>query len=87
MRPYEAFNRTGFSKFLNRPIGRLFRVCAGTGFLILGYLVRLYALGIASLLWGVLPWTAGAFDVCYVSAALGGPLSGAKIRNQYQKEV
>jgi hypothetical protein len=25
--------------------------------------------------------SAGAFDICYVSAVLGGPLSGAKIRN------
>ncbi len=87
MPAYEAFNRTGFSKFLNRPIGRLFRVVAGTGFLLVGYLFRVHTLGIASLLWGVLPWTAGAFDVCYVSAALGGPLAGTKIRSQYQKDI
>ena len=33
--------------------------------------------------WGILPLSAGAFDVCYVSAALGGPLSGARIRETY----
>ncbi len=33
--------------------------------------------------WGVLPLSAGAFDLCYISAVLGGPLSGARIRDGY----
>ena len=36
--------------------------------------------GKASVVWGVLPLTAGLFDVCYVSAALGGPLRGSDCR-------
>jgi hypothetical protein len=36
------------------------------------------------MVWGVLSLSAGALDICYVSALLGGPLSGAKIRRQYQ---
>lgn len=39
-------------------------------------------MGIAALVWSVFPLSAGAFDVCYISAALGGPLSGSKIREQ-----
>ena len=35
-----------------------------------------------SMVWSLLPLSAGAFDICYVSAALGGPLSGTKIRSQ-----
>jgi hypothetical protein len=35
-----------------------------------------------SIVWGVLPLIAGAFDICYVSALLGGPISGKKIRDK-----
>jgi len=76
----EAFNRSGFSRFLNSPAGRVFRLIAGTGFLVVGYLFRDHPLGVISMLWSVLPLSAGALDICYVSAVLGGPLSGAKIR-------
>lgn len=79
-----AFNRSGFSRFLNSPAGRLFRMAAGTGFLVIGYVYRGHALGVLSMVWGLLPLSAGAFDICYISALLGGPLSGAKIRDQYK---
>ena len=78
----DAFNRTGFSHFLNSTAGRVFRVVAGIAFLSVGYLYRQDTLGIVSMIWGVFPLSAGAFDVCYISAALGGPLSGARIREQ-----
>ncbi len=84
MKPYEAFNRTGFSKFLNSMGGRLFRLAAGAGFLAAGFAYRSFLPGMLSMAWGLLPLSAGAFDICYVSAALGGPLSGAKIRSTYQ---
>jgi hypothetical protein len=76
----EAFNRSGFSRFINSPAGRIFRLAAGAGFLVVGYVYRGHALGVASMVWSVLPLSAGAFDICYISALLGGPLSGAKIR-------
>lgn len=82
MRWHEAFNRSSFSRFLNSPGGRAFRVAAGSGFLIVGYLFRVHPLGVLSMIWSVFPLTAGAFDVCYISAALGGPLSGAMIRTR-----
>ena len=80
MTKYESFNRSGFSKFLNSPAGRVLRLVAGIGFLVVGYVYRNHALGVISMVWGVLPFSAGLFDICYVSAALGGPLSGKKIR-------
>lgn len=80
----EAFNRSGFSRFLNSPAGRIFRVVAGLGFLVVGYLYRGHALGVLSMVWSVFPLSAGALDICYISAVLGGPISGAKIRSKYK---
>ena len=79
-----TFNGTGFSRFLNSPGGRLFRIVAGIGFLILGLVFRDHLLGVLSLVWSVFPLSAGAFDICYISAALGGPISGNRIRSAYQ---
>ena len=76
MSKHESFNQSGFSKFLNSMAGRIFRIVAGTGFLVVGYLFRDHALGVISMVWGVFPLSAGIFDICYVSAVLGGPLSG-----------
>jgi hypothetical protein len=82
MTKYESFNQSGFSKFLNSLAGRILRLVAGIGFFVVGYMYRDHALGMISMVWGVLPLSAGAFDICYVSAALGGPLSGEKIRSK-----
>ena len=80
MSAYEAFNRSAFSQLVNSPAGRIFRLVAGAGFLVVGFLYRDHALGLLSMAWSVLPLSAGALDLCYISAALGGPLQGAKIR-------
>ena len=80
MSAQEAFNRSALSQFINSPAGRVFRLVAGTAFLVVGYVYRGHTLGLLSMAWSVLPLSAGAFDLCYVSAVLGGPLSGAKIR-------
>jgi len=47
-----------------------------------GLIFRQHPLGVASLVWSVFPLSAGALDICYISAALGGPLAGAEIRKQ-----
>ncbi len=80
----ETFNRSGFSRFLNSPAGRVFRLVAGLGFLVVGYVYRHHTLGVLSMVWSVLPLSAGALDVCYISALLGGPFSGTKIRTKYK---
>jgi hypothetical protein len=84
MKPYETFNQSGFSKFLNGMAGRIFRVVAGIGFIVVGYIYREHALGVISMAWGVFPLSAGVFDICFISAVLGGPLSGEKIRSKYK---
>jgi hypothetical protein len=78
---HEAFNRSALSRFLNSTPGRVFRLVAGVGFLAVGLVYRNHALGLAAIIWSALPLTAGGFDVCYISAALGGPFSGEKIRH------
>jgi hypothetical protein len=82
----EAFNRSGFSRFINSPAGRVFRLVAGTGFLVVGYLFRDHPLGVISMVFSVLPLGAGALGICYFSAVLGGPLSGAKIREAQRQQ-
>ncbi|MGE5755868.1 MAG: hypothetical protein ACM35G_09155 [Planctomycetaceae bacterium] len=82
----DAFNRTRLSRFLNRPAGRVYRLVVGLAFLTVGYVTRGHALGVLSMAWGVLPLSAGALDICFISAVLGGPISGAKIR-AYQRQI
>jgi hypothetical protein len=78
---HETFNHSAFSKFINSSAGRVFRLVAGLCFLAVGYAYRDTTLGIVSMVWSILPLSAGAFDMCYISAVLGGPISGEKIRN------
>lgn len=79
----EGFNRSRFARFLNSPNGRIFRIVAGAGFLIVGLVYRDHPLGVFSLGWSIFPLSAGALDVCYISAALGGPFLGKTIRSTY----
>lgn len=74
------FNASTFGRFINAPLGRIFRLLAGAGFVVAGSSDLPLAARIALLAWSILPLTAGAFDVCWISAALGGPLTGREIR-------
>jgi hypothetical protein len=76
----ERFNRGGFSRFINSRAGVVFRLAAGTAFLVVGFLYRDHTLGIVSMIWSILPLSAGAFDLCFISAILGGPIRGSEIR-------
>jgi len=79
----EAFNRSGFSRFINSSAGRILRLVAGTGFLVVGYVYRGQVLGLVFVVLSAFPLLAGALDLCYISALLGGPISGGKIRGKY----
>jgi hypothetical protein len=72
-----TFNQSRMSQFINSSAGRAFRLAAGAMFLVVGYVYRDHAAGTAAMVWSVLPLSAGAFDLCYISALLGGPVSGA----------
>jgi hypothetical protein len=82
----EVFNRSWFSRFINSQAGRGFRLVAGTLFLVAGYVYRDHTLGIISMVWSVFPLSAGAFDMCFISAILGGPLFGSKIRKTLDQQ-
>ncbi len=81
-----SFNQSRFSRFINSGAGRAFRLIAGLAFLLIGFASRHHWLGIVSMVWSIFPLTAGGFDWCYISAALGGPLSGARIRSAQMSE-
>jgi hypothetical protein len=76
----DRFNATGFSRWINGTGGRVFRLLAGASFLLLGLTFRGHWWGIAAGVWSFFPLSAGLFDICWISAALGGPLSGRTIR-------
>ena len=80
MSPAQRFNATGFSRWVNGPSGRAFRLLAGAAWLAVGLMFLGQWWGIAAMAWSVLPLSAGVFDVCWISAALGGPLRGKSIR-------
>jgi len=48
-RSADNFNRSGLSRFLNSPGGRLFRLAMGAGFLAIGYIYRSHTLGVLSM--------------------------------------
>jgi hypothetical protein len=74
----ESFGRSGFAKFINSPAGRIARVVAGLILIVWGYISG----GIVLIIIGLIPLAAGALDLCLISALLGGPISGKKIRGE-----
>jgi hypothetical protein len=72
----ESFGRSGFAKFINSPTGRIARIVVGLALIVWGYTSG----GILLIIIGLIPLVAGSFDLCLVSALLGGPVSGEKVR-------
>jgi len=75
----ESFARTGFARFINSPAGRIFRIVVGLALIGYGYTRRAETMGMVLMVVGLVPLAAGSFNLCLVSALLGGPLSGAKV--------
>ena len=76
----ERFNATAFSRWINGSRGRAFRLVAGTAWLTFGLVFRELWWGVAAMAWSVLPLSSAVLDLCWISAALGGPLSSKSIR-------
>ena len=76
----DRFNATRFARWINGGQGRVFRLVAGTAWLIFGLTFIDHWWGVAGLAWSFFPLTAGIFDICWISAAIGGPLSGRSIK-------
>ena len=75
-----GFAQSAFAQFMASPAGRVIRVLAGVLLVGWGYTLRGQTMGTVLMVVGLLPLVAGTFDICVLSALLGGPLSGAAIR-------
>ena len=76
----ESFGRSGFAKFINSPAGRIARLVVGFGVIIWGYVELDTGMGVVLIVIGLVPLIAGGLDLCLVSALLGGPIRGARVR-------
>lgn len=78
-----GFANSGFAQFMASPAGRVLRAVAGAGMIAGGVAIRDdhrtggTVLGVA----GLIPLSAGLFDVCYISPLFGGPFTGKAIRS------
>ena len=75
----ESFGQSRFAQFINSPLGRLVRVVAGIVLIGWGLTQRGTSTGIILIVVGLVPLAAGAFNLCLISALLGGPINGARI--------
>jgi hypothetical protein len=76
----ESFGRSVFARFVNSPAGRITRIVVGIGLIGWGYTQLSTGMGLALIVVGLVPLVAGALDLCLISALLGGPISGKRIR-------
>lgn len=79
-----SFGRSGFARFMNTPAGRLTRLVAGLALIGWGYTLRDSTSGIVLMVVGLIPFSAGLFDMCWISALLGGPAHGSKVGKDAQ---
>ena len=75
----ESFGRSGFAQFIKSPAGRIARIVVGLDLIAWGYFHSTGTAGVVFIVVGLLPLAAGLFNLCIISAVLGGPLSGARI--------
>lgn len=78
----ESFGRSGFARFVNSPAGRIARVIVGITLFGWGFTQRGGGSGMVFMVVGLIPLGAGILDWCLISALLGGPISGARVRKQ-----
>lgn len=74
------FEQTGFAQFMSTVAGRWLRVVVGLALIAWGVTLRGQTGGIVLVIVGLIPFGAGAFDICVFSLLFGAPVRGAKIR-------
>jgi len=77
----ESFGRSGFARFINSSAGRVLRVVVGLGLIWYGFMQGGTSTGTILMAVGLVPLAAGLFNLCLISALLGGPISGARINS------
>jgi hypothetical protein len=75
----ESFGQSGFARFINSTAGRVLRAAVGIAVICWGYTQRGSTTGLILIVVGLVPLAAGTFNLCLVSALLGGPLFGSRI--------
>lgn len=79
VRQEDGFETTGFAQFMASPAGRILR--GGAGLAMIGGGIALGDTGGTALaIAGGIPLSAAVFDLCYISALMGGPIRGEDIR-------
>ncbi len=71
-----------FVRFMVSPLGRLFRVVSGIVLIAWGLTGLEGAAGNAVALIGLLPLTAGLFDICVLGPLFGCSFSGKRVRGE-----
>ena len=77
----ESFGKSGVARFINSPTGRVVRIAIGLALVGYGFTQRATSTGPILMAVGAIPLIAGAFNLCLISALLGGPISGARINS------
>jgi uncharacterized membrane protein YjjP (DUF1212 family) len=75
----QSFGRSALARFVNSPTGRVVRVVVGIALILWGYTRLGSSAGVVLIVVGLIPLLAGVFDLCLVSALLGGPISGSRV--------
>ncbi|HEY0653679.1 MAG TPA: DUF2892 domain-containing protein [Chryseosolibacter sp.] len=81
------FEETKFAQFMASPAGRITRILAGAGLMILGATQTSAKTKASLLAVGAIPLSAGAFDFCLISPLFKGPFWGSQIRNTKTKLI
>ena len=74
------FEETKFAQFMASPTGRITRIVAGAGLMVLGATQASAKTRASLLAAGAIPLSAGAFDFCLISPLFKGPFWGHQIR-------
>jgi hypothetical protein len=75
----QSFGQSGLARFINSPTGRVVRVVVGIALILWGYTRLGSSAGVVLIVVGLIPLVAGVFNLCLVSALLGGPISGSRM--------
>lgn len=71
-----------FAKFMSTLWGRLLRIIGGIALMLIGWFYFQNPLGYLMMTVGVLPVSAGIFDVCILAPIFDAPFTGEEIRDE-----
>jgi hypothetical protein len=75
-----SFGQSGVARFIASPAGRVLRVVVGLAVIVWAVMMFNGAARTVLVIVGLIPLSAGVFDLCYLSALIGGPIRGSDLR-------